>query len=163
MRLGLGRRRVGHRGRGGGRAGVRVPEQDGVDPVAVAAQGETLARAEVPDFDGRVDAAAGEEGGVKVEADDAVRVALERADAFPRAPVPNAKRVVHAAGDELHLVELQGTQRPGVALEAADLLTGLEVPYSSCAVIGTRDEDREWKVRECFAELQAHDAIGVPL
>ena len=129
----------------------------------MATQREALARAEVPDFDGCVDAAASNQVAVKVEADDALRVTLEGADAFPCAPVPDPKRVVHAAGNELDLVKLQSTQRAGVTLETANLLTSLEVPYSGCAIIRTRDEDGEWKVRQGFAKLETHDTVGVSL
>lgn len=129
----------------------------------MAAQGETLARTEVPNLDGRVNAAAGEERAVKVEADHTLCVAVERADTFPCAPVPNAKRVVHAGSDKLNLIELQSTQRPGVTLETTNLFTSLKIPYPSRAVKGPRDEDGKWEMRKRLAELQAHDAIGMPL
>jgi hypothetical protein len=71
--------------------------------------------------------------------------------------------VVHAASDKLNLVELQSTQRPSVTFDAANLLTSLKVPYASGAVIRAGDENREGKVRKSFAELQAHNTVGVPL
>jgi len=90
-------------------------------------------------------------------------VTFQGADTFPRAPVPDTEGVVHASGDKLNLITLQRTQPPGVTLEATDLLTSLKIPYASCAIIRTRDENRERKVRKCFAELEAHDTIGVAL
>jgi hypothetical protein len=50
-----------------------------------------------------------------------------------------------------------------VTLDGANLFTGLKIPYACSAVIRTCDENREGEVREGFAELHAHNTVGVPL
>lgn len=90
-------------------------------------------------------------------------MALQSADTISSAPIPDTKRVIHATSDKLNLIELQSTQCPSVTLDATNLFTSLKVPYASGAVIRTGDENREGKVRKSFAELHAHDTVGVPL
>ncbi len=74
----------------GGHDGPAVDvEACAVDPVAVALEAEGLLGVEVEDLDALIDRAAREQLGFKVQADNAVGVALKRRDALAGMPVPD--------------------------------------------------------------------------
>ena|SRR6266567_2129662 len=125
----------------------------------MSAEGESTPGAQVPYFDSGVHAAAGEDVGVKVEANNAFSVAIERYDALSSAPIPNLESAIHAACDEGDFVELQRAYGTSVAFQALELSACLEVPHTDGAIVGTRDKDRERRMREGFTELQTHDTI----
>lgn len=111
------------------------------DRTRVARQCRALACAEIPDLDGRVRRPAGQDPGIKMQMDHAVRVARQRANAFARVVIPDPECVVHGARHKLGVIKLECPDTPGMASQGTKYLASLEIPHRGRLVARARNQN----------------------